>query len=63
MEYYKRKPATVQAEQWVPSEGYPPFTEFVEGKTIDPGDWIITHQDGTRTVCKQEDFEKEYEPL
>lgn len=75
MATYRRKPETVEAEQW--HSGQDPLDGMVyddsdsvyciptlEGLLApDDGDWIITGAKGERRLCKPDIFEATYEPV
>lgn len=65
----RKRPITVEAEQWWPDrlvegvEGSPEgaYVETLEGPLrVRPGDWIITGIEGEKYPCKPGVFEKTY---
>lgn len=50
---YRKKPVEVEAEQY----NGPAFEE------LEPGDWIVTHENGHRVAYTPRDFAATYEPV
>ena len=75
---FQKKPVVIDAEQWFPGRDVdgvveqPPsgpneepigIVKTLEGDMIArPGDWIITGVEGEKYPCKDEIFQKTYEP-
>ena len=76
MASFRKKPITVQAEQWFPGKIIPGEVEIegvgegrcstIQGHTarIRPGDWVITEPDGVHHYpCDPEVFANTYEQI
>lgn len=63
MAKYRKKPITIEAEQWFPSEDEQhKIIKTSEGNMfVHPGDWIVTGVNGEKYSCKPDIFEKTYE--
>lgn len=75
---FQKKPVVIDAEQWFPGRDVDGVEEqpssdpdaepvgivkTLEGDMIArPGDWIITGVEGEKYPCKDEIFQKTYEP-
>lgn len=69
MAKYARRPEVVEAEQWFPESEIEGIRcvfglgRIVDGGTVRPGDWIVTHPNGTRAAYRPEVFEAIYIPV
>ena len=78
MPYFRKKPITVWAEQWVPGKRVGgvlliepwlgdksgAYVITLEGPLIvSPGDWVITGVTGEKYPCKSDVFEKTYDSV
>lgn len=70
---FRRRTHTVTAEQFIPGqplsleierEGGRDYVPTPSGKMrVDPGDWIVTDERGTRILIRPDLFPKMFEPL
>lgn len=71
MPKYRIKPTTFEAEQWSPGNAPIQGERNMYGKRFSDvggnsrllrdGDWIITNDDGSRELCTDKTFKKQYE--
>jgi hypothetical protein len=74
MAKYRKKSSIVDAVQWFKDGDHPDVTANSAGDSqylyddwgyfeVDPGDWIVTYEDGTVVCCDPETFAQFFEPI
>lgn len=75
MPTFRKKPIVVEAEQFWPTSGSRSFSvdmrivngshnEFTlpDGRTINPGDWLVTEPNGSTRIVAPDQFLEDFEP-